>query len=99
MVIETIVSWWRFRHRPRCLAMGDALETLAVVELLGFLVESNALCSTVQEAESSDPELFAGLHKSLHPSACAFSLKGLSLLEHLLGHDLTVLVQHQVILC
>merc|ERR1719445_1383660 len=73
------------QRRQSCLA----------VELLSSLVESNALGSTVHDAEPGDSELLAGLHDSCYPSA----FQGLSLRVLLLGHHLASFVKHQVGFC
>merc|ERR1719507_886476 len=90
------ISWGATRHRTRS-RYSRGFKPLVAVELFGLVVQSHSLGSAVHEAESGDAELFAGFVNSCHPSILA--LERLSSLEHLLGHHLAPLVQHQVSLC
>merc|ERR1719510_2771407 len=79
----------------------NALERRSLVlELLGLLVESNALGASVDRDESSDSELLAGLLHRPHPRSLLVHVLGelLALSQHLLGHDLSVLVEAKVFL-
>merc|ERR1719362_2483847 len=62
---------------------------------LGRLVERFALGSPVQEDESVDSELFAGLGNSFHPSG---GLGALAVLELLFSHHLSSLCDHKILL-
>merc|ERR1719150_2038881 len=67
------------------------------VVLLGTLVQRDALCSSVHEAEPGDSKFFSGLHDRGHPAADAARLEGLCALRvGLLGHHLASLVLHEV---
>merc|ERR1719195_655431 len=72
---------------------------LVVVELHCPFVESYALRSTVDRAESCNSELLPGLRNCLHPtSSSGMLLEPLSLLELFLADDPSLVVDHQILL-
>merc|ERR1719436_551635 len=79
------------RHRR---STAVQLPSTLVVEFFGPLVERDTLGASVHDAESSDAELFAGLHQRSRPAALLLEL--LSSLVCFLGHHLATLVDHQV---
>merc|ERR1712080_93318 len=79
-------------HHPGLRKSAVVELRILVIEFLRLVVEGHSLCPSVDNTESSDPELFACFHNSSHPSA----FERLSLLEHLFGHHLAPLIEHQV---
>merc|ERR1719362_2594336 len=69
--------------------------SLVPVDLLGPLVERDALGSTVDLHEARDVELHAGL---LHGAGPLAELGARLAGAHLLGHHLVALVEHEVLL-